>query len=86
MNKDEILNQGDEYASEHWSACDSPNEHDNAREDFIAGALWVFRNLVKIKNAYIEDAEILDSYDVTGRVKELWITKEDFDKIKCINN
>lgn len=42
--------------------------------------------LVEIENAYIEDADTVGSYDATGRVSKLWITKEDFDRIKCINN
>jgi len=43
-------------------------------------------SLIEIENAYIEDADTVDNYDATGRVSKLWITKEDFDKIKCINN
>jgi regulator of replication initiation timing len=43
-------------------------------------------DLVKVENAYIEDANYVGSYDVTGRVEQLWITKEDFNKIKCISN
>ena len=46
----------------------------------------VASDLIKIENAYIEDAEVVGSYDVTGRVKQLWITQNEFDKIKCINN
>lgn len=42
--------------------------------------------LVKVENAYIEDADTVDSYDVTGRVRELWITESEFDSVKCINN
>jgi len=43
-------------------------------------------SLIEIENAYIEDADTVDNYDATGRVSKLWITKEDFDQIKCINN
>ena len=43
-------------------------------------------SLIEIENAYIEDADTVDNYDATGRVSKLWITKEDFEKIKCINN
>lgn len=43
-------------------------------------------HLIKVEKAYIEDAEPVGSYDVTGRTSQVWITKEDFDEIKCINN
>lgn len=43
-------------------------------------------SFVKIDNAYIQDADTIGSYDATGRVSSLWITKQDFDQIKCINN
>lgn len=46
----------------------------------------VASDLIKVENAYIEDADVVGSYDATGRVKELWITQKEFDNIKCINN
>ena len=45
MNKETIFEQGSKYANENWNATDKPNEHDNAREDFIAGALWVVKHV-----------------------------------------
>lgn len=48
--------------------------------------LPIDRDLIKVENAYIEDADTVDNYDVTGRVTELWISKSEFDNVKCINN
>jgi len=45
MDKEKIFEQGSKYANENWNVIGKPNEHDNAREDFIAGALWVVKNL-----------------------------------------
>ena len=60
---------------------------DNEALTLLMGLLSINGNyLIEIGNAYIEDADIVNSYDATGRVSKLWITKEDFDKIKCINN
>lgn len=44
MNKEEIFKKGTEYANKHWNVLENPNEHDNAREDFINGALEVVKN------------------------------------------
>lgn len=44
MNKEKILEQGSKYANENWNVDDNPNEHDNAHDDFIAGALWAVKN------------------------------------------
>jgi hypothetical protein len=45
MDKEEIFNQADEYANANWSVIDKPNEHDNARDDFAAGALWAIKKM-----------------------------------------
>lgn len=37
--------------------------------------------LIEIENAYVED-----NYNVTGRVNKLWITRDEFNKVKCIKN
>ena len=41
MTREEIFKAADEYANKHWIVGVNPNEHDNAREDFIAGAMLV---------------------------------------------
>ncbi len=43
-------------------------------------------DLIEVNHAYIEDADQVGSYDVTGRVDRLWITSKEFDSIKCIDN
>ena len=43
-------------------------------------------NLIEVNHAYIEDADQIGSYDVTGRVDRLWITSKEFDSIKDIAN
>ena len=40
----------------------------------------------EVNHAYIEDADQIGSYDVTGRVDRLWITSKEFDSIKDIAN
>lgn len=55
-------------------------------EKIIENNVALGSSLIEIENAYIEDADTVNNYDATGRVSKLWITKEDFDKIKCINN
>lgn len=42
--REKILQQGSTYASENWNVHEKPNEHDNAHDDFIAGALWAIKN------------------------------------------
>ena len=42
--REKILQQGSTYASENWNVHEKPNEHDNAHDDFIAGALWLIKN------------------------------------------
>ena len=42
--REKIFQQGSEYASKEWNVHESPNEHDRAHDDFIAGALWVVKN------------------------------------------
>ena len=37
------------------------------------------KTLIRVENAYVEDSEGL-----AGRVKEMWITKDEFDRIKQI--
>jgi len=44
MSKEKILKKGSEYANKSWNVLGYPKEHDNAREDFIAGALWAVKN------------------------------------------
>lgn len=65
-----------------WSSSDIEQQADRICDLFK----FMVSDLVKVENAYIEDAEFVGSYDVTGRVEQLWITKEDFNKIKCISN
>ena len=43
-------------------------------------------DLIEVNHAYIEDADQIGSYDVTGRVDRLWITSKEFDSIKDIAN
>ena len=43
--REEILKQGVRYANEQWDVRTNPNEHDNAHDDFIAGAIWVLKRI-----------------------------------------
>jgi len=43
-----------------------------------------YEYLVKVENAYIEDSDQVGDYYPVGRVKELWVSAEDFDNIKHI--
>jgi hypothetical protein len=45
MDEEQIFKKGTEYANKHWNVLKNPNEHDNAREDFINGALEVVKNI-----------------------------------------
>ena len=52
MTKDEILQAGTDYANKNWDIHNNPNEHDNAREDFIAGAMKVKSALAPVSGSY----------------------------------
>lgn len=59
--REKILQQGSTYASENWDAHEKPNEHDNAHDDFIAGALWLIKNhsdLSDVSDLLPDDSEI----------------------------
>ena len=60
------------------------NQHkeENITNDGECGS----NELIEIDNAYIEDADSVGSYDVTGRFPKVWVKKSDFDNVKCINN
>ena len=57
MDKEKILQKGTEYANKYWSVSETPNEHDNAREDFINGALWAVKNcsIPDVSESSLED-------------------------------
>ena len=40
MTNQEIQQAASEHANKHWDVLEKPNEHDNSRDDFIAGAQW----------------------------------------------
>jgi hypothetical protein len=42
--KDKIREEASKHASKCWKHSEKPNEYDNAREDFIMGAMWVVKN------------------------------------------
>ena len=75
------------HCCEELCECAEPDYYEDERklnELNIGGVSGGY--LIEIENAYIEDADTVNNYDVTGRVSKLWVTKEDFDQIKCINN
>jgi hypothetical protein len=72
--KEKILEQADKYANANWSIMNNPNEHDNAREGFAAGA---------IKNCTIPDV-IKSVCEMCGEEKELQsdnLCKECYDSL-----
>ena len=47
MTNKEIQQAASERANKHWAVLEKPNEHDNTRDDFIAGARWAAEKLEK---------------------------------------
>jgi len=48
MDKQEIYKKASEYAAKAWKQEENPNEYDNAREDFVNGALHVLKQGSKL--------------------------------------
>ena len=70
MDKEKILQEGTEYANKHWNVSETPNEHDNAREDFINGALWVVKNCpIPLVS---ESSELAKAKEERDQYKKLW--------------
>lgn len=47
MLRNLISEKATEHASKNWNILERANEHDNAHDDFIAGASWLSRTFLE---------------------------------------
>lgn len=80
MTNEEIIKKATEYASSNWNIQERPNEYDNARDDFMAGAIWVLN--VKFQESIAAD---LDNRNVIEIEADDWdrLVRETYNRPYC---